>query len=396
MKRNMPSFLCGFACAALTLALGTSALAASGQVTFNFANVSVDGRTAITAGNTITAANGQSVPSSILYTDAAGGKTNYLPIRAISELLGVEVDYDSATKTVLLGDQPDGTRKWQRTVEGSSVRYVSEETDTVYTAPPGWCLDLTEAGGTLEGVIQGRSNDFATWKYRYQGKSLRLSCSYPSGGSYGTSLATEEAAHNPVSLTMQGCPAEFYTDGHVNVLVWENVKGLLFWLSGTDLSQADMTAAAEQVCRYTGPALDYRARWLPSGCIFFESNVLSGAVQTIWNDINGNPVSLLYAACPVTAPDGESRETEVNGSPARFWAAKEQAESHSTTVNGEPMEGNTVEVGNVVISTGTIPGTNSKVMSTLMWEDEEAGVFFRLQGAMDLDTLVRIAEHVEP
>ncbi len=60
------------------------------------------------------------------------------------------------------------------------------------------------------------------------------------------------------------------------------------------------------------------------------------------------------------------------------------------------MEGNTVEVGNVVISTGTIPGTNSKVMSTLMWEDEEAGVFFRLQGAMDLDTLVRIAEHVEP
>ena len=39
MKRNMPSFLCGFACAALTLALGTTALAASGQVTFNFANV---------------------------------------------------------------------------------------------------------------------------------------------------------------------------------------------------------------------------------------------------------------------------------------------------------------------------------------------------------------------
>ena len=204
MKRNMPSFLCGFACAALTLALGTTALAASGQVTFNFANVSVDGRTAITAGTTVTAANGQSVPSSILYTDAAGGKTNYLPIRAISELLGVEVDYDSATKTVLLGDQPDGTRKWQRTVEGTSVRYVSQETDTVYSAPPDWYLDLTEAGGTLEGVTQGRSNDFATWKYRYQGKSLRLSCSYPSGGSYGTSLATEEAAANPVSLTVQG------------------------------------------------------------------------------------------------------------------------------------------------------------------------------------------------
>ena len=67
----------------------------------------------------------------------------------------------------------------------------------------------------------------------------------------------------------------------------------------------------------------------------------------------------------------------------------------TTTVNGEPMEGNTVEVGNVIISTGTIPGTNSKNMSTLMWEDEDTGVFFRLQGAMDQDTLVRIAEQVE-
>lgn len=97
---------------------------------------------------------------------------------------------------------------------------------------------------------------------------------------------------------------------------------------------------------------------------------------------------------PRDGADGESTETEVNGSPARFWAAQEEAKS-DTTVNGEPVEGNTVEVGNVTISIGTIPGTNSKDMSTLMWEDEDAGVFFRLQGAMDLDTLVRIAEQVE-
>ena len=87
------------------LALSATALAASGQVTFSFANVALDGETKLAAGTTITAANGQQVPSSILYTDAAGGKTNYLPIRAISELLGVEIGYDSATKTVLLGEQ---------------------------------------------------------------------------------------------------------------------------------------------------------------------------------------------------------------------------------------------------------------------------------------------------
>ena len=40
-----------------------------------------------------------------IFIDAAGGKTNYLPIRAVSELLGVEIGYDSATKTVLLGER---------------------------------------------------------------------------------------------------------------------------------------------------------------------------------------------------------------------------------------------------------------------------------------------------
>jgi len=84
----------------------TTVLAASGKVSYNFANVSMDGTQKITAGQDITAANGQKIPGSILYTDAAGGKTNYLPIRTISELLGTEIGYDSASKTVLLGKQP--------------------------------------------------------------------------------------------------------------------------------------------------------------------------------------------------------------------------------------------------------------------------------------------------
>ena len=106
MKKRIASFAGGFfAALALSLCL-TTALAASGKVSYNFANVSMDGTQKITAGQDITAANGQKIPGSILYTDAAGGKTNYLPIRTISELLGTEIGYDSATKTVLLGKQP--------------------------------------------------------------------------------------------------------------------------------------------------------------------------------------------------------------------------------------------------------------------------------------------------
>ena len=106
MKKRIASFAGGFfAALALSLCL-TTALAASGKVSYNFANVSMDGTQKIAAGQDITAANGQKIPGSILYTDEAGGKTNYLPIRTISELLGVEIGYDSASKTVLLGKQP--------------------------------------------------------------------------------------------------------------------------------------------------------------------------------------------------------------------------------------------------------------------------------------------------
>ncbi len=99
------SFLAGAATAlALTVCL-TTALAASGKVSYNFANVSLNGTPKITAGKDITAANWQKIPGSILYTDAAGGKTNYLPIRTISELLEVEIGYDSASKTILLKKQ---------------------------------------------------------------------------------------------------------------------------------------------------------------------------------------------------------------------------------------------------------------------------------------------------
>ncbi len=103
---HFSSFLSG-AAAALTLSLClTTALAAAGKVSYNFANVSLDGGTVIAAEADITAANGQKIPGSILYTDETGGKTNYLPLRKISELLKVEVNYDSASKTVYLGKMP--------------------------------------------------------------------------------------------------------------------------------------------------------------------------------------------------------------------------------------------------------------------------------------------------
>ncbi|MCI8813597.1 MAG: hypothetical protein HFG12_10250, partial [Oscillibacter sp.] len=142
MKKQIPSFFTGFASAVLLLALCTTALAASGKVSYNFVNVALNAETKITAGQDITAANGQKVPGTILFTDAAGGKTNYLPIRAVSELLGVEIGYDSATKTILLGSQP----KQEAPEEESEQEPHEPGSEAVAVSGRQWLRELKDGG----------------------------------------------------------------------------------------------------------------------------------------------------------------------------------------------------------------------------------------------------------
>ena len=153
MKRRVLSFLAGAAAALALTALTATALAASGQVQFNFAGVALNGETKIAAGSDIIAPNGQRVPGSILYVDEAGGKTNYLPIRTISELLGVKVGYDSATRTVLLGEQTAPASAavasglyWHRETDEDGVTYASEDPGIDYTEAPGYALTKLPEG----------------------------------------------------------------------------------------------------------------------------------------------------------------------------------------------------------------------------------------------------------
>ena len=140
-RKRISTFFGGFATALALAACLTTAMAASGTVSYNFANVALDGTQKITAGQDITAANGQKVPGSILYTDEAGGKTNYLPIRTISELLGVEIGYDSATKTVLLGKK-FATDGGSNDPNSSHQSWVAD----------GWKAIIERADGTVEEV----------------------------------------------------------------------------------------------------------------------------------------------------------------------------------------------------------------------------------------------------
>lgn len=100
MKRISPKFFSGIAAAFLFISLIGSAAAASTDVAYNRVGITAFGKTKVTAGESFTAPNGQKVPTSITYTDAAGGKTNYLSIRQLSELLDAQISWNDKTGAV--------------------------------------------------------------------------------------------------------------------------------------------------------------------------------------------------------------------------------------------------------------------------------------------------------
>ena len=98
-KLNLRSFFAGLLTATLLFAVITTALAASGSITYNGINLTVDGKTILSKGEYLELASGEKVPSSILYVDQAGGGTTYLPMRYLAELLGMSVTWNQATGT---------------------------------------------------------------------------------------------------------------------------------------------------------------------------------------------------------------------------------------------------------------------------------------------------------
>lgn len=403
MKKRFPSFLAGAATALALTALATSALAASGQVSFNFAGVALDGEMKITAGSDITAPNGQQVPGSILYTDETGGKTNYLPIRTISELLGVDVGYDSATRTVLLGEQTVPTSAaaastadtyWHRETDEDGITYASEDTGIDYTGDPSYALTDLPAGWALES-IRGNGGQ----EYRNGDSRISFSCAYPDGSGFGWSPGSGEIPCRTV--TVNGCEAELYSHsseyGDSALLVWEDPDGLLFWFTASDVDPDTLVEVASSVAPVSQIVADYGADWLPVGYQYFETNVSAGTAETTWIDEDGDGnVTLTWSTSPLLLPEGTGKTVDLGDGTAQFWEAREPHEpSEGTiTVGGEPVEGNQVDMGNVTVSVGTISGSQAADVATLAWTEADTGLHFRLHGTVDQETLVRVAESV--
>ena len=384
MKKSAVSFLAGAASMALVLALSVTALAASGKITCNAASVSLNGATVIAAGADITASNGQQIPGTILYTDAAGGGTNYLPIGILSQLLGVEARYDTASKTILLEGNTSMSR-WTRTVENGHVTYQCADKEAQYDAPPAYRPQWPAGDWGLSAFSRG-ANSSVSYEYRQGSARITFRCAYPASNSFGWAPANREALENRQTITIQGRTADYYQDGSASLLVWENQEGILFLLNGTNAAKEQLIAAAESVTSCPAETVEYTMQWLPAGCRPFERTVLGDTGEEIVMQ-DGLSLSLLYARSSLAAPEGTPETVTVNGCKAQFYGAKEPL---------SPSKGEeTIEVAGVTITTGTISGLGSEEVNTLLWSDPNTGMSFRLIGALDRETMVKIAENVK-
>lgn len=108
-------------------------------------------------------------------------------------------------------------------------------------------------------------------------------------------------------------------------------------------------------------------------------------------------MTLLYASDPVELPDGTPEAVKVNSVDAEYWEAEEFYESDggSMTVSGEKIEGTQTEIDGVTISVDTIIGPTSAHANTLAWKDPETGLYFRIHGPVDKETMIHIAEQVK-
>lgn len=104
--QRLPAFAAGMLSMAMLATLADPVSAAGEKIAYNQVGIRVMQEQQVKAGETWTASNGQKLPSTITYTDAAGGKTNYIAAPRLSELLDADISWDEETGSVDIGVSP--------------------------------------------------------------------------------------------------------------------------------------------------------------------------------------------------------------------------------------------------------------------------------------------------
>ena len=301
--------------------------------------------------------------------------TTYVPVRAICEAMGLDVSFDSVTRTVKLSA---GEKRWQKEVDGRKITYLCEEEGHSYSAPPAFQLTWDKDGWGLTSVSHDARNYKSTWEYRGSDGDFILNCAYPSSGGFSREMNNADAVENGQTLVIQGNAADYYDDGENKLLVWENPDGVLFYMLGSDMSKELMVEAAESIEPCSETVENYSLGWKPSGYSMMESYQIADSSEEFWVK-DGVAFSWMYSRSPLRVPDWSSITVEINGAEGSYWEAQEPYVNNSEPSNG--------------FTTYHVPGESR--MNTLAWQDPETGVYFRLQSILNKDTMLRMAESVK-
>ena len=252
--------------------------------------------------------------------------------------------------------------------------------------PEGWALDsASDLGGSAEK------------KYRCGESSVRFICSYPDEGAIGWGVGDPESGKDRREVNVNGYTAELYGDGHSAMLAWQDEDGMLFYFTSSYVEPDTLVEMAASAAPEETEIPFYDPAWLPEGYWLDETTGGGGAaLESVWISADGNnSLTLLCSAAPLTLPEEEPEDVEVQGNAAQFWAAEEPHEEsdRQITVGGETVEGNTVDIGGVTITVGTVAGSQSADAGTLAWQNPE-GIYFRLHGTESMGTLLRVAASI--
>jgi hypothetical protein len=133
MKKGIFSFIAGML---VMLALSFTfvpALAEEFNVRFNSIAINLNGKVITNIGETYTLPNGESCAASIIYNN-----TTFLPIRRISEIVGLQVDWDNESRTVYLAsdgytiDKDTSIYKYNNSTQEESNNNIDKSKIPVY------------------------------------------------------------------------------------------------------------------------------------------------------------------------------------------------------------------------------------------------------------------------
>lgn len=338
---------------------------------------------------------------------------------------------------------------WLRSVGTGWVNYIGTVETQEHDAPPAWRPTWLPEGFTLNSLTADEDNISCTWSYRDgQGRTLSLKCFWPqemqTGVAYGMDVDMEDLL---TQVTIWGRPADLYQHGESTIMIWQSEDGLLFQLSGRRMEPSDLEQIAESVTEIDAQPLEsYQLTWVPEGCSLYRQDVLVDVAKETWITEENNFIDLFCvsaSAGDITAPDGTPEEVSVGDLTGLYWAPQSGGESQPETTitfgsseeeaadpepepetaitfgdtkTSEPAPETTITFGSgkddadnsaggqepeTAVTFGdeddetvTYYGYAVEDESTLIWTDPETGITFRLQGLLDRETILRMAENI--